>query len=733
MSPDQPTQSSWVTIPNAPANAVQEMRVIWSADLVGNKRYFGGDYPNMGSFILCWDDHMGVVPVLKSLDNRYLFARAPILTNSYPTPPTTSTTTAAPPPYNPNVEGVETRVTENVKTANAPFQIITPPKHDVFLSVAVDGTTTTSTTPPQAPIFAVTNNGDLAYLINGNSNPTLNLIRGLTYTFNINVAGHPFWIKTINSPGTGNPYNDGVTNNGAANATITFIVGASAPNTLYYNCQNHAAMAGVINISTATAATTTAAPSAEYPALHQLADFLVSSGDSNTSIKNSIIYKFGSNCIEEYLFEENVKVPLEKIVLDAHKCQYYPGSIIKVITSFEKKEIPTIKLEPKEIIFLKNFPKYYFSNQDRSFASRFFMAKKHTKLIAGPITLKGLENGKLKFLYVGVSEGCNTKKSEDTLLLNSGQGPAGPKGDIGLRGFPGIGVIGPRGVIGPKGDKGDKGDPGNTGPIGPPSGGPQGPQGAKGDKGDKGDTGDTGADGATGATGSTGATGAAGTNGTNGATGATGETGATGAAGTGGDIPTGYSQKTISFCIGGQEQYWTFLMKATAITPEADLLLKISESLDCTATTSTTAGPTTSSTTTTTTTTTTTAGPSAFCSEASLCFYNADSSLSYLNGMYSLLAYSFNNRAAYSKFNSTTQTTYYIHYSLNSCGLSTPNTGVSVPGWVITIGLGGSYLNYGVCVYSTATSTFTHDCPPLDGWSTGAIRYTDFGSCIPSP
>ena len=44
--------------------------------------------------------------------------------------------------------------------------------------------------------FAVVNSGSGAYLIDGNSNPTLNLIRGDSYTFTINAAGHPFWIKT---------------------------------------------------------------------------------------------------------------------------------------------------------------------------------------------------------------------------------------------------------------------------------------------------------------------------------------------------------------------------------------------------------------------------------------------------------------------------------------------------------------------------------------------------------
>ena len=78
----------------------------------------------------------------------------------------------------------------------------------------------------------------------------MTLTEGQTYTFNINASGHPFWIKTVSSTGTGNQYNTGVTNNGTDNGTITFFVYYGAPSTLYYNCQFHSSMAGTINIIT---------------------------------------------------------------------------------------------------------------------------------------------------------------------------------------------------------------------------------------------------------------------------------------------------------------------------------------------------------------------------------------------------------------------------------------------------------------------------------------------------
>jgi len=97
----------------------------------------------------------------------------------------------------------------------------------------------------------VTNNGASNYIIDSASNPTLTLERGTTYTFNLSVSGHPFWIKTAPNTGTGDQFNTGVTNNGAQTGTLTFAVDSSAPSTLYYICQFHSGMVGTINIVSA--------------------------------------------------------------------------------------------------------------------------------------------------------------------------------------------------------------------------------------------------------------------------------------------------------------------------------------------------------------------------------------------------------------------------------------------------------------------------------------------------
>ena len=88
------------------------------------------------------------------------------------------------------------------------------------------------------------------------NNPILTLYRGNTYKFNLNAKGHPFWIMTepyktkVSLDGsTSTIFDTGVTNNGADYGTVTFTVPTTgAPDTLYYQCGNHDAMYGILQI-----------------------------------------------------------------------------------------------------------------------------------------------------------------------------------------------------------------------------------------------------------------------------------------------------------------------------------------------------------------------------------------------------------------------------------------------------------------------------------------------------
>lgn len=93
---------------------------------------------------------------------------------------------------------------------------------------------------------------DQGYVVDGEQGKELVLQRGETYEFQMeNVPSlHPFYITTsVTGQGQGE-YSDGVQNNGASGTqTLTFTPPSSAPDTLYYNCVNHAFMGGLIRFS----------------------------------------------------------------------------------------------------------------------------------------------------------------------------------------------------------------------------------------------------------------------------------------------------------------------------------------------------------------------------------------------------------------------------------------------------------------------------------------------------
>ena len=105
-----------------------------------------------------------------------------------------------------------------------------------------------------AKTYNVTNQAATAYIFNGEgltdaANPDLTLKRGETYEFVVDTPGHPFIIKSVQSVGAENAYDDGVTNNGASTGTITFTVPNDAPDTLFYNCEFHSPMTGTLTIT----------------------------------------------------------------------------------------------------------------------------------------------------------------------------------------------------------------------------------------------------------------------------------------------------------------------------------------------------------------------------------------------------------------------------------------------------------------------------------------------------
>lgn len=90
-------------------------------------------------------------------------------------------------------------------------------------------------------VTVVDDNGTNKFAIDGVTAPTITLLRGVTYTFDVSdssVSTHPLAFKNA-----GTSYTTGITSSGTAgtaNATVTFVVAADAPLTgLTYYCTTH--------------------------------------------------------------------------------------------------------------------------------------------------------------------------------------------------------------------------------------------------------------------------------------------------------------------------------------------------------------------------------------------------------------------------------------------------------------------------------------------------------------
>jgi hypothetical protein len=104
--------------------------------------------------------------------------------------------------------------------------------------------------------YRVTNQGVSAFVVDYQPNPTLTLVRGNTYVFDLVGQDRlAFYIKTQDTLGTINLYNNGVDRNGAREGQVTFVVPQDAPDTLYYNNDLYSNMSGTINIVDATPGT----------------------------------------------------------------------------------------------------------------------------------------------------------------------------------------------------------------------------------------------------------------------------------------------------------------------------------------------------------------------------------------------------------------------------------------------------------------------------------------------
>lgn len=116
---------------------------------------------------------------------------------------------------------------------------------------AADFTVTVVTRTAAHPWFGIPGAHPLAFSVNGTEGLVLNLVRGTTYTFAITTGPqHPVVFTNSMEGGFLNTAQViAVSGTPATSGTVSFTPDATTPNLLYYNCNNHSYMGGVINVT----------------------------------------------------------------------------------------------------------------------------------------------------------------------------------------------------------------------------------------------------------------------------------------------------------------------------------------------------------------------------------------------------------------------------------------------------------------------------------------------------
>jgi plastocyanin len=91
------------------------------------------------------------------------------------------------------------------------------------------------------------------YIVTGDVegiNATIDITVGSTLYIVKSTTGHPLYIKTTQTTGTGDTVTEGtVTGQGVTNGTLSWSTIGVTPGTYYYNCANHQNLGGIINVT----------------------------------------------------------------------------------------------------------------------------------------------------------------------------------------------------------------------------------------------------------------------------------------------------------------------------------------------------------------------------------------------------------------------------------------------------------------------------------------------------
>lgn len=143
--------------------------------------------------------------------------------------------------------------------------------------------------------YQIFNSGTGGYLVNGVLNGPITLTPGKPHRISIQAPGHPFWFQTSYGPYTqANVYTTGIENLGTDAGQIVILLPSSAPQ-LYYVCQYHETMKGVVLFENSSGLQKFIAKTGSYtPVLMDMGEIIEMSGGGTFTITDSASFPIGT-------------------------------------------------------------------------------------------------------------------------------------------------------------------------------------------------------------------------------------------------------------------------------------------------------------------------------------------------------------------------------------------------------------------------------------------------------
>ena len=173
-------------------------------------------------------------------------------TSSSTSPASSSTESSSTATSTPASSSTESSSTETSTPASSSTETSSTETSSTETSSTETSSTETSSTysisvSAQSSSNYILSGTDLNGAVNGND-PNITINRGDTINFNVAASGHPFFlIKNSNGGFGADNLIEGVSNNGAENATISWTSLESG--TYYYICEYHPSMIGIITVN----------------------------------------------------------------------------------------------------------------------------------------------------------------------------------------------------------------------------------------------------------------------------------------------------------------------------------------------------------------------------------------------------------------------------------------------------------------------------------------------------